>query len=103
MARDRKKTRQKVIKPGKDMVASMAHAFRKKVLKELEKGPKALIIDLAGVNTVDAVSLGVLVAAHNSANKLGGKLTVTHVSQNIFGLFEAMGLDQHFEVRLSGA
>jgi anti-anti-sigma factor len=100
MARDRKKTKEQVIKPGKDMVGSMADAFRKKVLKGLEKGPEALIIDLAGVDAVDAVGLGVLVAAHNSVNKAGGKLKVTHVSRNIFGLFEAMGLDQHFEVRL---
>jgi len=103
MARDRKKTKQQVIKPGKAMVASMAETFKKKLLKGLEKGRTELIIDLAGVDTVDAVGLGVLVAAHNSVNNAGGKLTVTNVSPNIFGLFEAMSLDQHFEVRQLGA
>jgi anti-sigma B factor antagonist len=99
MAKDRKKTKRQVIKPGKDIVASMADAFKKKLLKVLDKGQTELIIDLAGVEMVDAVGLGVMVAAHNSLNKTGGKLTVTNVSHDIYGLFEAMRLDQHFEVR----
>ncbi len=99
MARAMKKAKQNVIKPGKDIVASMVDEFRKKLLILIDKGNNDLGIDLTGVEMIDSVGLGVLIATHNSLRKTGGKLTVTNVSKDIYGLFKTMRLDQHFEIR----
>lgn len=99
MARAMKKAKQKVVKPGKDIVASMVDGFRKKLLILIDKGNNDLRIDFTGVEMIDSVGLGILIATHNSLSKNGGKLTVTNVSEEIYGLFKTMRLDQHFEVR----
>ena len=93
-----KKAKQKVIKPGKDIVASMVDELRKKLLILIDKGNNDLCIDLAGVEMIDSVGLGVLIATHNSLSRNGGKLTVTNVSEDIYGLFKTMRLDQHFQI-----
>jgi len=93
-----KKAKQKVIKPGKDIVASMVDELRKKLLILIDKGNNDLGIDLTGVEMIDSVGLGVLIATHNSLSRNGGKLTVTNVSEDIYGLFKTMRLDQHFQI-----
>jgi anti-anti-sigma factor len=87
-----------VIKPGKDVVASMAEEFKKSLLDLIKKGITELVIDLSGVEVVDSVGLGVMIATHNSLNKTGGKLKVINASEDICRLFQTMRLDQHFEI-----
>ena len=93
-----KKTTKKTVKPGKDIVASMAEDFRKKLLKLVDQGIKSLTIDFANVRMVDSVGLGVLIAAHNSLKEVGGSLNIKNVSEDIYKLLKTMRLDQHFEV-----
>ena len=91
-----------IVKPGKDVVASMANEFRDKLQEQIKKSPKELIIDLQGVEMVDSVGIGVLIATHNSLHKVGGELRVTNVARDIFGLFTTMRLDRHFTVESAG-
>ena len=93
-----KKATKKTMKPGKDIVASMADDFRKDLLKEVNNGVKRLVVDMSGVEMVDSVGIGILVATHNSMTKSGGSMAVSNVSQAIYSLFRTMRLDQHFEV-----
>ncbi len=86
------------VKPGKDVVASMANEFRDELHAIIKESPKELAIDLTGVEMVDSVGIGVLIATHNSLNKAGGVLKVTNVAKDIFGLFTTMRLDRHFTV-----
>jgi anti-anti-sigma factor len=88
----------KIIKPGKDIVASMAGDFRQDLLKQIDGGAKRLVVDMNDVEMVDSVGIGVLVAAHNSLTKNGGSMAVLNVSKDIYSLFRTMRLDQHFEV-----
>ncbi len=88
----------KIIKPGKDIVASMAGDFRQDLLKQIDGGAKRLVVDMNDVEMVDSVGIGVLVAAHNSLAKNGGSMAVLNVSKDIYSLFRTMRLDQHFEV-----
>jgi anti-anti-sigma factor len=88
-----------VIKPGKDVVASMAGEFKNNLLDLIKKGIKELVIDLSGVEVVDSVGLGVMIATHNSLSKSGGKLKVINASEDICRLFQTMRLDQHFEIQ----
>jgi anti-sigma B factor antagonist len=47
---------------------------------------------------VDSVGIGVIIATHNSLNKVGGKLKVTNITKDIYTLFTTMRLDRHFTV-----
>jgi anti-anti-sigma factor len=102
MANAKKKPTKKTVKPGKDIIASMAEDFKEKLLKLVEQGIKNLTIDFKGVNMVDSVGIGILIATHNSLDNVGGKLTIKNVSDDICNLFMTMRLDQHFEVEKAG-
>ena len=88
-----------IVKPGKDLVASMAESFKKKLIAIVKKGGKELIIDLSGVEIVDSVGMGLVIATYNSLHKQGGELKVINASEDVFRLFNVMRLDQHFEVQ----
>ena len=98
MAEISKNGDQVVVKPGKDVVASMANEFRSQLHKLVQEEPRELVIDLAGVEMVDSVGIGVIIATHNSLNKAGGSLRVTNVASDIFTLFSTMRLDHHFTI-----
>ena len=90
-----------VIKPGKSIVASMAENFRNKLLKMIEGGIKELVIDFDGVDRVDSMGIGVLVATHNSLTKVGGRLSIINVPEDMCKLFAVMRLNQHFEIKMA--
>ena len=94
----KKKTETHVVQPGADIVASMAEGFKSNLLRVVEKGVPELIIDFTGVDIVDSVGLGVVIATHNSLSNSGGKLKIINVSNDIYQLFMTMRLDQHFGV-----
>lgn len=86
------------IKPGRDLVASMVPEFKKELRSLMQEEPVEIAVDLRGVEMIDSVGLGVLIATHNSLNKIGGKLIVMNASENVYGLFKTMRLDKHFGV-----
>jgi len=91
----------KIVKPGKDIVASMAPEFKTELLKFIEGGVKELTVDLDNVGMVDSVGLGVLIAAHNSLHKTDGTFSVVNASEDIYKLFQVMRLDRHFTVNIA--
>ena len=99
----KKKEETHVVQPGADIVASMADDFKSNLLQMVKKGIPELIIDFTGVEIVDSVGLGVVIATHNSLSNSGGKLKVINVSNDIYHLFKSMRLDQHFEVQQAAA
>lgn len=102
MATAQKNPTKKVIKPGGDIIATTAGELREKIRGLVKKGVKDLTVDLSKVEMVDSVGLGLLIATHNSMNKVDGKLTVKNANENIYKLFRTMRLDQHFEVTMAG-
>ncbi|GAB6093840.1 hypothetical protein JCM14469_00920 [Desulfatiferula olefinivorans] len=93
---------QVTIKPGKDVVASMANEFRAELNSQIQESPSELVIDLSGVEMVDSVGIGVIIATHNSLDQKGGKLKVINIADDIYGLFSTMRLDRHFTVEKAG-
>lgn len=93
---------QVIIKPGRDVVASMANEFRAELNAQIQESPSELVIDLAGVEMVDSVGIGVIIATHNSLDQKGGKLKVINIADDIYGLFSTMRLDRHFSVVKAG-
>ena len=90
--------KKKTVKPGIDIVASVAKDFRKKQMELIEDGITELTIDLTGTKMIDSVGIGVLITLHNTINQLNGKLIIINASKNIFRLFKTMRLDKHFEI-----
>ena len=84
---NRKET-QVIVKPGKDVVATMAQAFRDELHGLVQESPKELIIDLSGVEMVDSVGIGVMIATHNSLNKSGGELKIINVAKDIRSCYQ---------------
>jgi anti-anti-sigma factor len=89
---------QTIVKPGKDIVASMAEGFRNELLSVINDSSSELVIDLAGVEMVDSVGIGVIIAAHNTLNQSGRKLKVINVTKDVYGLFTTMRLNRRFTV-----
>jgi anti-sigma B factor antagonist len=89
---------QVTILPQTDMVASMAGEFKGELKVLLDQGIQDLTIDLTGVEMIDSVGLGVLIAAHNSLRQKGGQLIIQNASLDILTLFKTMRLDKHFTV-----
>ncbi len=93
-----KQENQTIVKPGMDVVASMAEDFKNELLSVINEGTSEVVIDLDGVEMVDSVGIGVIIAAHNSLNQSGRKLKVINVTNDVYGLFTTMRLNRRFTV-----
>ncbi len=87
-----------VIRLGTNVVASIAENFKQKLLSVVNTLEGKLIIDLAGVEMVDSVGLGVIISAHNTLTLKGSTLEIINASNEIYGLFSTMRLNRRFKV-----
>ncbi len=87
-----------IVRPGRDVVASMAAELKADLLGIIQESPGILTIDLDGVEMVDSIGIGVIIAAHNSLQKQGKTIRIVNTGKEIFDLFSAMRLDKHFSV-----
>ena len=86
------------VKPDGDVIASRADELRSELKKLMGEGVSELTLNMTGVEVVDSIGLGLLISAHNSLAKAGGKLSVINVSHDIHELLKNMRLDRHFAV-----
>ena len=88
-----------VVRPSGDgIVAASIPELRAKMRGMVEDGVRELVVDLADVQMVDSSGIGLLISAHNSLRKAGGRLAVIHASAEILELFQTMRMHQHFSV-----
>lgn len=88
-----------VIRPsGVDLVAGSVPELRTQMRGVVDDGARELVVDLTNVQMVDSSGIGLLVSAHNSLHRLGGRLAVVHASKDILDLFHTMRIHQHFSV-----
>jgi len=93
-----RKDAQAVVRPAGDVVAASVPELRTAMRGAIKEGVQELVVDLANVQMVDSTGLGLLIAAHNSLRKAGGRLSVIHASEEIVDLFKTMRIHQHFSV-----
>ncbi len=96
------KADQTIITPGMDIVASTAETFKSQILSAIDSSQNEVVIDLIGVEMVDSVGIGVIIAAHNTLSQAGRKLQVVNVTQDIYNLFTTMRLNRRFTVKPAG-
>ena len=87
-----------LVKINENIVASNANALKDALAKIVQDGAEQLTIDMTDVRSIDSMGLGVLIAAHNSLQKKGNRLQIIHANDDIRKLFQAMRIDQHFEI-----
>ena len=86
------------IKPGVDVVASMAEDFKNELLSAINDSKEDFYIDLDGVEMVDSVGIGIIIAAHNTLSQADRDLKVINVIKDVYGLFTTMRLNRRFTV-----
>jgi anti-anti-sigma factor len=96
------KDREATVYPAGDVVAATVPELRSALRGALANGVREMTIDFAKVEMVDSTGLGLLISAHNSVSKAGGRLAVIHASKEILELFRSMRIHQHFSVSQSG-
>jgi len=98
MGKNKNNQTNKSVRPGKDLVASKAESLNKKLYKMIDQGITELTLDFVNVKSVDTVGLSVITATHNTMNNAGKKLLLKNVPDEINTLFDALGLNKHFEI-----
>jgi anti-sigma B factor antagonist len=97
-----KQDNQTIIKPGIDIVASMAEGFKNELLSIINESSGELVIDLQGAEMVDSVGIGVIIASHNTLKQKERQLKIINVAKDVYGLFTTMRLNQRFTVEKAG-
>ncbi|MGB5992426.1 MAG: STAS domain-containing protein [Desulfobacterales bacterium] len=98
MGKKKKNQTKKNVRAGKDVVASKAESLNKKLHKIIEQGITELTLDFVNVKSIDPVGLSVIAATHNTMKNAGAKLLLKNVPDEINTLFDALGLNKHFEI-----
>lgn len=101
MKENDKKEQCNVVVPGRDIIASNAQELRRSLWSLVEEGIQRIVVDLTGVRMIDSIGLGVLIATHNALKRKGGRLCVVNACGDLFSLFSAHRLNQHFEVKMT--
>ena len=87
-----------LLHPG-DLTSATVEQVRDKLKILLAAGTRELTIDLAGVQMVDSMGIGLLIQANNSLVKQGGGLVVKNASNELQDLFRSMRLDKRFTLQ----
>ena len=75
------------------------HHAAKTIMSQLElqvdaARPRALVLDLSQLTFTDSSGIAVLLRAHRSMGRLGGKMVVTHTPPQAEKVFQAAGLQR---------
>jgi anti-anti-sigma factor len=81
-----------------NLTLSIIPELRDAIKELLAQGVSELVVDLAGVQVVDSSGIGLLVAVHNSLERLSGSMAVINASPDLLELFKAFRLDKHFSI-----
>ncbi|RMG84395.1 MAG: anti-sigma factor antagonist [Candidatus Dadabacteria bacterium] len=84
--------------PAPGLVASAAEELRVPLREAVEAGATEVVFDLGGVDDVDSVGIGLLLATHNTLGPRGGRIRVVNAGAEIVKLLRTMRLDRHFPV-----
>jgi anti-sigma B factor antagonist len=72
--------------------------LRSAVSDFVEQGNKALVIDLSKVDYLNSTAIGVLVSAHTTYSRNGGRVRLCGINKNINNIFVITKLTMVFDV-----
>ena len=88
-----------VVKPEKDLVASVVSEFSDELRPLIQSSPAEIVVDLGQVNMVDSLGMGVLIATHNSLTAKNSTLKIINIKSDIYSAFVTMRLNHHFTIQ----
>ena len=91
------------IKLGEKLVASNVPGLKNVIRRLIEIGNTHIEIDCSILETLDSTGIGLLIAAHNSLEKVDGRLTIVQASTDIYDLLCSMRLDRRIKISRSAA
>ena len=94
---------QTTIKLGEKLVASNVPGLKNVIRRLIEIGNTHIEIDCSILETLDSTGIGLLIAAHNSLEKVDGRLTIVQASNDIYDLLCSMRLDRRIKISRSAA
>lgn len=87
-----------IVQPAEDLAGAGVAELRRMLRDIAATCSGELVMDLRQVRMIDSSGIGLLVAAHNSLRRQGGRLAVVHASEDILHLMRSMRIHQHFSV-----
>ena len=87
-----------VIRVAGDVDIDTAPSLRSAVQELLERGRRALIVDVSAVDFIDSTGLGVLVGALKETQSQQGTLELICTQRRMLNLLHLTGLDEAFTV-----
>jgi len=83
---------------GKITIGSGDVKIRELIDESLAAGKKSIVLDLAGVSTIDSSGIGEMVACYTTVTKKGGHLKLLRLSPKINDILQVTQLITVFEV-----
>ncbi|MEN6349590.1 MAG: STAS domain-containing protein [Syntrophomonas sp.] len=81
--------------------SSTSSELEKVFLKIMEAGEKNILVDFAGMDYISSAGLRVLLMAAKKTSKLGGKVVLTALSDNVKEVFDIAGFSSIFTILAS--
>jgi anti-anti-sigma factor len=81
-----------------NLVASEVPDLKRELKRLIGEGVTSIQLDCGHLEIIDSTGIGCLVAAHNSLDKVDGKLTLINVSSDIYDLLCSMRLDRRVKI-----
>ena len=80
------------------LIVGNRQELKQKILDELEKGQRKVLVDFARTGYIDSSGLGVLVSLAKKIRDLGGDLRLANLNDDLQTLFELTKLDTLFQI-----
>ena len=80
------------------LIVGNRQELKQKILDELEKGTRKVLVDFARTGYIDSSGLGVLVSLSKKIRDMGGDLRLANLNDDLQTLFELTKLDTLFRI-----
>jgi anti-sigma B factor antagonist len=80
------------------LIVGNRQELKQKVLDEMEKGSRKILVDFARTGYIDSSGLGALVSLAKKIREMGGDLRLANLNDDLQTLFELTKLDTMFQI-----
>jgi anti-sigma B factor antagonist len=80
------------------LIVGNRQELKKRILDELDKGARKVLIDFDRTGYIDSSGLGVLVSLAKKIRDMGGELRLANLNDDLQTLFELTKLDTLFQI-----
>jgi len=84
--------------PGMDLVASTVEGQRELMMKTLEPGTRAVVLDLKGVEQMDSLGITLVLGLFKTCQRYGARFSIEGVPPGIMRVFRLFNLPKFFPI-----